>query len=99
MPFPGSWLTRDACLRIQLPLFPLHRRIDPELSRAVYVSTEQDTRIRHFARPSDVEVFLSPPACALDGCILGDSPFFKSVPMILYTGPMMNSNRLSPYIN
>ncbi|XP_057415995.1 dynamin-like protein ARC5 [Lotus japonicus] len=55
-------------------------QIDPELSRTVVVSTKLDTRIPQFARPSDVEVFLSPPACALDGCILGDSPFFTSVP-------------------
>ncbi|XP_061346523.1 dynamin-like protein ARC5 isoform X3 [Gastrolobium bilobum] len=55
-------------------------QIDPELSRTVIVSTKLDTRIPQFARPSDVEVFLSPPACTLDGCILGDSPFFTSVP-------------------
>ncbi|MCH82708.1 dynamin-like protein ARC5-like, partial [Trifolium medium] len=55
-------------------------QIDPELSRTVIVSTKLDTRIPQFARPSDVEVFLSPPASALDGCILGDSPFFTSVP-------------------
>ncbi|PNY16344.1 dynamin-like protein arc5-like, partial [Trifolium pratense] len=55
-------------------------QIDPELSRTVVVSTKLDTRIPQFARPSDVEVFLSPPATALDGCILGDSPFFTSVP-------------------
>ncbi|KAJ1402278.1 P-loop containing nucleoside triphosphate hydrolase [Sesbania bispinosa] len=55
-------------------------QIDPELSRTVLVSTKLDTRIPQFARPSDVEVFLSPPACTLDGCILGDSPFFTSVP-------------------
>ncbi|XP_054778869.1 dynamin-like protein ARC5 [Prosopis cineraria] len=55
-------------------------QIDPELLRTVIVSTKLDTRIPQFARPSDVEVFLSPPACTLDGCILGDSPFFTSVP-------------------
>ncbi|KAE9610704.1 putative dynamin GTPase [Lupinus albus] len=55
-------------------------QIDPELSRTVIVSTKLDTRIPQFARPSDVEVFLSPPACTLDSCILGDSPFFTSVP-------------------
>lgn len=55
-------------------------QIDPELSRTVIVSTKLDTRIPQFARPSDVEVFLSPPACTLDGCILGDTPFFTSVP-------------------
>ncbi|MED6112559.1 hypothetical protein PIB30_062783 [Stylosanthes scabra] len=54
-------------------------KIDPELSRTVIVSTKLDTRIPQFARPSDVEVSLSPPACTLDGCILGDSPFSKSV--------------------
>uniref|UniRef100_A0A803NVC1 Dynamin-type G domain-containing protein n=1 Tax=Cannabis sativa TaxID=3483 RepID=A0A803NVC1_CANSA len=55
-------------------------QIDPELSRTVIVSTKLDTKIPQFARSSDVEVFLSPPACALDGFILGDSPFFTSVP-------------------
>ncbi|KAK9286505.1 hypothetical protein L1049_014903 [Liquidambar formosana] len=55
-------------------------QIDPELSRTVIVSTKLDTKIPQFARASDVEVFLSPPACALDGFILGDSPFFTSVP-------------------
>ncbi|XP_027345192.1 dynamin-like protein ARC5 isoform X2 [Abrus precatorius] len=55
-------------------------QIDPELSRTVIVSTKLDTRIPQFACPSDVEVFLSPPPCTLDGCILGDSPFFTSVP-------------------
>lgn len=55
-------------------------QIDPELSRTVIVSTKLDTRIPQFSRPSDVEVFLSPPASTLDGCILGDSPFFTSVP-------------------
>ncbi|KAK7319390.1 hypothetical protein RJT34_04111 [Clitoria ternatea] len=55
-------------------------QVDPELTRTVIVSTKLDTRIPQFARPSDVEVFLSPPPCTLDGCILGDSPFFTSVP-------------------
>ncbi|XP_074280685.1 dynamin-like protein ARC5 [Silene latifolia] len=55
-------------------------QIDPELSRTVIVSTKLDTKIPQFARASDVEVFLSPPACTLDGLILGDSPFFTSVP-------------------
>ncbi|KAK8363974.1 hypothetical protein V6Z11_A03G200800 [Gossypium hirsutum] len=55
-------------------------QIDPELSRTVVVSTKLDTKIPQFARSSDVEVFLSPPACTLDGFILGDSPFFTSVP-------------------
>lgn len=55
-------------------------QVDPELSRTVIVSTKLDTKIPQFARASDVEVFLSPPACTLDGFILGDSPFFTSVP-------------------
>ncbi|XP_012071357.1 dynamin-like protein ARC5 [Jatropha curcas] len=55
-------------------------QIDPELSRTVIVSTKLDTKIPQFARSSDVEVFLSPPSNTLDGCILGDSPFFTSVP-------------------
>ncbi|XP_039117129.1 dynamin-like protein ARC5 [Dioscorea cayenensis subsp. rotundata] len=55
-------------------------QVDPELSRAVIVSTKFDTRIPQFARSSDVEVFLKPPAYTLDGCLLGDSPFFTSVP-------------------
>ncbi|GMH03122.1 hypothetical protein Nepgr_004961 [Nepenthes gracilis] len=55
-------------------------QIDPELSRTVIVSTKLDTKIPQFACASDVEVFLSPPVCALDGFILGDSPFFTSVP-------------------
>ncbi|KAF3435179.1 hypothetical protein FNV43_RR22266 [Rhamnella rubrinervis] len=55
-------------------------QIDPELSRTVIVSTKLDTKIPQFARSSDVEVFLSPPPSTLDGFILGDSPFFTSVP-------------------
>ncbi|KAJ4819052.1 hypothetical protein LUZ62_031618 [Rhynchospora pubera] len=55
-------------------------QIDPELSRTVLVSTKLDTKIPQFARASDVEVFLKPPASVLDGCLLGDSPFFTSVP-------------------
>ncbi|GMP39117.1 hypothetical protein CsSME_00010082 [Camellia sinensis var. sinensis] len=55
-------------------------QIDPELSRTVIVSTKLDTKIPQFARASDVEVFLSPPASTLDGFMLGDSPFFTSVP-------------------
>ncbi|XP_010269088.1 PREDICTED: dynamin-like protein ARC5 isoform X2 [Nelumbo nucifera] len=55
-------------------------QIDPELSRTVIVSTKLDTKIPQFACSSDVEVFLRPPASTLDGCILGDSPFFTSVP-------------------
>ncbi|KAL8205812.1 hypothetical protein R6Q57_009363 [Mikania cordata] len=55
-------------------------QIDPELSRTVVVSTKLDTKIPQFACASDVEVFLSPPASVLDGFMLGDSPFFTSVP-------------------
>ncbi|XP_059297108.1 dynamin-like protein ARC5 isoform X2 [Lycium ferocissimum] len=55
-------------------------QIDPELSRTVVVATKLDTKIPQFARASDVEVFLSPPASTLDGFMLGDSPFFTSVP-------------------
>ncbi|KAH9686240.1 Dynamin-like protein ARC5 [Citrus sinensis] len=55
-------------------------QIDPELKRTIIVSTKLDTKIPQFARASDVEVFLSPPACTLDGFILGGSPFFTSVP-------------------
>ncbi|KAL5704505.1 ARP2/3 actin-organizing complex subunit Arc5 [Ranunculus cassubicifolius] len=55
-------------------------QVDPELSRTVIVSTKLDTKIPQFARSSDVEVFLRPPASTLDGCMLGDSPFFTSVP-------------------
>ncbi|KAE8672759.1 Dynamin-like protein ARC5 [Hibiscus syriacus] len=55
-------------------------QVDPELSRTVIVSTKLDTKIPQFARSSDVEVFLSPPACTLEGFILGDSPFYTSVP-------------------
>ncbi|XP_021896544.1 dynamin-like protein ARC5 isoform X2 [Carica papaya] len=55
-------------------------QVDPELSRTVIVSTKLDTKIPQFARSSDVEVFLSPPECTLDGFILGDAPFFTSVP-------------------
>ncbi|KAL5060162.1 hypothetical protein RYX36_031766, partial [Vicia faba] len=54
-------------------------QIGPELSRTVVVPTKLDTRIPQFARPSDVEVFLLPPTSTLDGCILGDLPFFTSV--------------------
>ncbi|KAK4837067.1 hypothetical protein QYF36_002572 [Acer negundo] len=55
-------------------------QVDPELTRTVIVSTKLDTKIPQFARSSDVEVFLLPPACTLDGFILGESPFFTSVP-------------------
>lgn len=55
-------------------------QMDPELSRTVIVSTKLDTRIPQFARPDDVELFLKPPVRLLDGNILGDTPFFTSVP-------------------
>ncbi|WOL02352.1 hypothetical protein Cni_G11071 [Canna indica] len=55
-------------------------QIDPELSRTVVVSTKLDTKIPQFSRAADVEVFLRPPACTLDGFLLGGSPFFTSVP-------------------
>ncbi|KAF3781643.1 Dynamin-like protein, partial [Nymphaea thermarum] len=55
-------------------------QIDPELSRTVVVSTKLDTKILQFARSSDVEGFLKPPARTLDGSIFGGSPFFTSVP-------------------
>lgn len=53
---------------------------DPDLSRTVLVSTKLDTKIPQFARPADVELFLHPPTCVLDVSLLGDSPFFTSVP-------------------
>ncbi|BFI43147.1 hypothetical protein AXG93_1633s1050 [Marchantia polymorpha subsp. ruderalis] len=55
-------------------------QMDPELTRTVIVSTKLDTRIPQFARPADVELFLRPPSRLLDGNILGDTPFFTSVP-------------------
>ncbi|KAM0868113.1 hypothetical protein ACQ4PT_041542 [Festuca glaucescens] len=55
-------------------------QVDPDLARTVLVSTKLDTKIPQFARASDVEVFLHPPTCVLDGSLLGDSPFFTSVP-------------------
>ncbi|ERM97732.1 dynamin-like protein ARC5 [Amborella trichopoda] len=55
-------------------------QVDPELSRTVVVSTKLDTKILQFARSSDVEVFLKPPARTFDFSILGDAPFFTSVP-------------------
>lgn len=55
-------------------------QVDPDLARTVLVSTKLDTKIPQFARPSDVEVFLHPPNCVLDVSLLGDSPFFTSVP-------------------
>ncbi|KAL9260648.1 Dynamin-like protein [Drosera capensis] len=55
-------------------------QVDPELSRTIIVSTKLDTKIPQFSCASDVEVFLSPPESMLDGFILGDSPFFTSVP-------------------
>ncbi|TVU51148.1 hypothetical protein EJB05_02556 [Eragrostis curvula] len=55
-------------------------QVDPDLARTVLVSTKLDTKIPQFARSSDVEVFLHPPTCVLDVSLLGDSPFFTSVP-------------------
>ncbi|XP_037440167.1 dynamin-like protein ARC5 isoform X2 [Triticum dicoccoides] len=55
-------------------------QVDPDLARTVLVSTKLDTKIPQFARASDVEVLLHPPTCVLDGSLLGDSPFFTSVP-------------------
>uniref|UniRef100_A0A0E0FA45 Dynamin-type G domain-containing protein n=2 Tax=Oryza meridionalis TaxID=40149 RepID=A0A0E0FA45_9ORYZ len=55
-------------------------QVDPDLARTVLVSTKLDTKILQFARASDVEVFLHPPTCVLDGSLLGDYPFFTSVP-------------------
>ncbi|GJM87862.1 hypothetical protein PR202_ga03858 [Eleusine coracana subsp. coracana] len=55
-------------------------QVDPDLARTVLVSTKLDTKIPQFARSSDVEVFLHPPNCVLDVSLLGDSPFFTSVP-------------------
>ncbi|KAG8093430.1 hypothetical protein GUJ93_ZPchr0012g19473 [Zizania palustris] len=55
-------------------------QVDPDLTRTVLVSTKLDTKIPQFARASDVEVFLQPPTCVLDVSLLGDSPFFTSVP-------------------
>ncbi|KAF8658125.1 hypothetical protein HU200_059591 [Digitaria exilis] len=55
-------------------------QVDPELARTVLVSTKLDTKIPQFARPSDVEVFLHPPTCVLDVSLLGDCPFFTSIP-------------------
>lgn len=60
------------------PFFIL--QVDPDLARTVLVSTKLDTKILQFARASDVEVFLHPPTCVLDGSLLGDYPFFTSVP-------------------
>ena len=54
--------------------------MDQELTRTVIVSTKLDTRIPQFARAADVELFLKPPHRLLDGNILGDTPFFTSVP-------------------
>ncbi|KAJ9687199.1 hypothetical protein PVL29_015880 [Vitis rotundifolia] len=72
------FVTLANCMVLEFLIVSL--QIDPELSRTVIVSTKLDTKIPQFARASDVEVFLSPPACTLDGFILGDSPFFTSVP-------------------
>ncbi|GJN13647.1 hypothetical protein PR202_gb00373 [Eleusine coracana subsp. coracana] len=54
-------------------------QVDPDLARTVLLSTKLDTKIPQFARSSDVEVFLHPANCVLDA-LLGDSPFFTSVP-------------------
>ncbi|GIL71330.1 hypothetical protein Vretimale_2679 [Volvox reticuliferus] len=54
-------------------------QVDPNLSRSVLVSTKFDTRIPQFARGADCEMFLKP--SALEDCsMLGDGPFFTSVP-------------------
>ncbi|KAK3136256.1 hypothetical protein QOZ80_5BG0430500 [Eleusine coracana subsp. coracana] len=55
-------------------------QVDPDLARTVLLSTKLDTKIPQFARSSDVEVFLHPANCVLDVSLLGDSPFFTSVP-------------------
>ncbi|GAQ80690.1 dynamin family protein [Klebsormidium nitens] len=55
-------------------------QMDPELTRTVVVSTKLDTRIPQFGRAADVELFLRPPSRLLDGDILGNTPFFSSVP-------------------
>ena len=54
--------------------------IDPHLARTVVVSTKLDTRLPQFARGHDVELFLRPPARALEQGMLGGAPFFTSVP-------------------
>ncbi|EFJ48795.1 dynamin-related GTPase [Volvox carteri f. nagariensis] len=54
-------------------------QVDPNLSRTVLVSTKFDTRIPQFARGADCEMFLKPGV--LEDCnMLGDGPFFTSVP-------------------
>ncbi|GLC37302.1 hypothetical protein PLESTF_000486000 [Pleodorina starrii] len=54
-------------------------QVDPNLSRTVLVSTKFDTRIPQFARGADCEMFLKP--ATLEDCnMLGDGPFFTSVP-------------------
>eukprot|EP01018_Ginkgo_biloba_P019163 Gb_04150 [translate_table: standard] len=55
-------------------------QVDPELSRTVIVSTKLDTKIPQFGRSTDVELFLRPPTRVFDGSILGETPFFTSVP-------------------
>nr|ATB19780.1 ARC5 [Hesperocyparis macrocarpa] len=55
-------------------------QVDPEMSRTVIVSTKLDTKIPQFGRSLDVELFMKPPAPVLDGNILGETPFFTSVP-------------------
>lgn len=54
--------------------------MDPDLARTVVVSTKLDTRIPQFARAADVEMFLRPPPRLVDGNLLGETPFFTSVP-------------------
>lgn len=51
-------------------------QVDPSLSRTVLVSTKLDTRIPQFARGTDVEMYLRPPARVLEPTMLGGSPFF-----------------------
>lgn len=65
-------------LQLTLPLDPrpCPLQVDPTLSRTVVVSTKLDTRIPQFARPSDVETYLRPPARLLEPTMLGGSPFF-----------------------
>ncbi|PNH09185.1 Dynamin-like protein ARC5 [Tetrabaena socialis] len=54
-------------------------QVDPNLARTVLVSTKFDTRLPQFARAADCEMFLRP--ATLEGCtMLGDAPFFTSVP-------------------
>ncbi|EMS49363.1 Dynamin-like protein ARC5 [Triticum urartu] len=73
----GFLATHGQCARTPYQTKSL---VDPDLVRTVLVSTKLDTKIPQFARASDVEVFLHPPTCVLDGSLLGDFPFFTSVP-------------------